>query len=727
MSVRQHRPARLMMIALMVVALLPLTGANASRAQAADHYPRSADGSFGLQGHGYGHGTGMSQWGSQGAAKAGLTYAQILGHYYPGTTLATGGPSSLEVWISADNDNNLWVRPSTGLAVTVGTTKDTLPTSYAGAGYSSWRVRLVTAQQDGQTLYQQRVEGYASGAWRHFKTYGGPARLTNDAALIRVVLPGGTEREYRGSLRARTAGGKLYTVNDVTMTDYLRSVVPAESPSSWEPAALQAQSVAARTYASRQAQTPPTSFYDICDTVNCQVYSGAASIVNGQRRVHEATSTNNAVAATAGKVLTYGGALAFTQFSASNGGYSSSGGIAYLPAKADKYDSAGGANPNHTWTTSLTAATIQAKYPQIGFVQALRVLERDGNGDWGGRIKSITIEGSRASVTLTGPTFRFAFGLKSEWFHVLPPTCPVVTRLYGTTRYATSVAEGRAAFPTSTSVVIVSADPAHMADGVVAAPFAYRKKAPVLLTERTGLPDVVSKDIADRGVTTAYVIGGEIPISPAVDAELAALGVKVVRIAGPSRYATAALVADAMGVDPSSAFIASGDPHHLIDALVAGGPAARLAWPILLTRRDALPAETAAALQRLTVSKTYVLGGALPITDSVVSDLQAAGRAPERLAGASLYDTATAVARTFETAVGTDRVLVASGARGNIIDALGGGTFGRIIVLSGPDALPSASATWIRENAPYTGVTVVGGPLAVSDAAVRGLKSVACG
>ena len=36
---------------------------------------------------GFGHGVGMSQYGANGAAKAGLTYRQILSHYYPGTSL----------------------------------------------------------------------------------------------------------------------------------------------------------------------------------------------------------------------------------------------------------------------------------------------------------------------------------------------------------------------------------------------------------------------------------------------------------------------------------------------------------------------------------------------------------------------------------------------------------------------------------------------------------------
>ncbi|MFI2708118.1 hypothetical protein ACH5WX_11280, partial [Nocardioides sp. CER28] len=45
-------------------------------------------GALHLTGHGYGHGRGMSQYGAEGAARQGLTSAQIIGFYYPGTTIA---------------------------------------------------------------------------------------------------------------------------------------------------------------------------------------------------------------------------------------------------------------------------------------------------------------------------------------------------------------------------------------------------------------------------------------------------------------------------------------------------------------------------------------------------------------------------------------------------------------------------------------------------------------
>lgn len=48
------------------------------------HY---ADGTFTFTTHGYGHGVGMSQWGAKALAEQGATAAEILAHYFPGTTL----------------------------------------------------------------------------------------------------------------------------------------------------------------------------------------------------------------------------------------------------------------------------------------------------------------------------------------------------------------------------------------------------------------------------------------------------------------------------------------------------------------------------------------------------------------------------------------------------------------------------------------------------------------
>ena len=52
-----------------------------------DFTVRYADGTFTFTTHGYGHGVGMSQWGAKALAEQGAAAAEILAHYFPGTTL----------------------------------------------------------------------------------------------------------------------------------------------------------------------------------------------------------------------------------------------------------------------------------------------------------------------------------------------------------------------------------------------------------------------------------------------------------------------------------------------------------------------------------------------------------------------------------------------------------------------------------------------------------------
>src|SRR3954447_9040443 len=55
--------------------------------------PAGAKTTFTIRGAGFGHGVGMSQYGAMGYASHGWSAAQILGHYYTGTTLGTTDPA----------------------------------------------------------------------------------------------------------------------------------------------------------------------------------------------------------------------------------------------------------------------------------------------------------------------------------------------------------------------------------------------------------------------------------------------------------------------------------------------------------------------------------------------------------------------------------------------------------------------------------------------------------
>jgi SpoIID/LytB domain protein len=241
-----------------------------------------------------------------------------------------------------------------------------------------------------------------------------------------LVTPAG-DRRYRGALRSASpsAGStSRVTVNVVKLDDYVQGVIAAEMPSSWEPQALRAQAVAARTYASFERDANASRYYQICDTSACQVYGGASA---------ETSSTIAAVRATNGVILTYHGSPAFTQFSSSTGGWTSDGGEPYLVAKRDPYDDFAG-NPMHTWTYHVSSSAIEASYPQVGRIVQMTATRREDHGDWGGDVYNARVVGTRGSVTLSGATLQAIYGLPSEWFMIKPTA---ITKRWKKLRFTT--------------------------------------------------------------------------------------------------------------------------------------------------------------------------------------------------------------------------------------------------------------------------------------------------
>ncbi|MEO5832401.1 MAG: SpoIID/LytB domain-containing protein, partial [Nakamurella sp.] len=273
---------------------------------------------------------------------------------------------------------------------------------------------------DGATAPATAPQGLRStfGAFRAAASVpaGGPVSFrATSTGIVEIITPAGDRAGYRGTMRAVRNGGSAITVDELALDDYVRAVVPRESPSSWRPAALQTQAVAARSYAYGYRSTNST--YDICDTAACQVYGGATR--NGTAL--EAASTDAAVAATSGIVRTYNGAPINAQFGSTNGGWTVDGRVPYLPAKADPYEAV--ANPPQAyanWTGSLTVASIESRFPTIGSFTRLRISERDGNGEWGGRVVAAVIEGNRGSLTVTGDQLRLALtaDVRSTYFQL---------------------------------------------------------------------------------------------------------------------------------------------------------------------------------------------------------------------------------------------------------------------------------------------------------------------
>lgn len=353
-----------------------------------------------ITGHGYGHGHGMSQYGAQGAALKGLTWKQIVAFYYPGTRLARG-TGEIRVLVTADTSTDVAVAPRSGLSVRDRGTGRTyrLPTI---SGLTSWRLNVSGTKT---------VIGYKTSRWHSYEP-GGLRALVGDGEFfasgpITLQLPSGS-RQYRGMLRSASpskGSSARDTVNVLSLDEYVKGVVPSEMPASWKPEAVRAQAVAARTYATWSRDSNASRYYQICDTTACQVYRGMSA---------EDSRSNAAVDATAGQILTYKGKPAFSQFSSSNGGWTSAGSVPYLPAKADPYDAVAG-NKGHSWKTTVPVSTLEKRY-SLGTLQRIRITSRDGHGDWRGRVNTMVLDGSRKDVTISGDTFRGIYGLRSRWF-----------------------------------------------------------------------------------------------------------------------------------------------------------------------------------------------------------------------------------------------------------------------------------------------------------------------
>jgi stage II sporulation protein D len=225
---------------------------------------------------------------------------------------------------------------------------------------------------------------------------------TSDSFLVRGLYPKSTsscKHVHRGTLGARYPGtlsitsaddGSLSIMLTLPFERYLEGL--AEVPPSWPGAALEAQVIAARTYAlahigwtGQQGETLQTP---ICASTDCQVYGGiAVPPTPGIQR------WDAAVARTQGQVLLYGGRPADTvYFSTSNGhtyGNDQVFGSAPLPYLRPVVERDDHASPTSHWRVPLPFGSLET------FLQA--------GGLWpaGARITSAHSTGS--TVQVTGP------------------------------------------------------------------------------------------------------------------------------------------------------------------------------------------------------------------------------------------------------------------------------------------------------------------------------------
>ena len=157
-------------------------------------------------------------------------------------------------------------------------------------------------------------------------------------------------------------------------------------------------------------------------------------------------------------------------------------------------------------------------------------------------------------------------------------------RIAGANRYATAASVSVEAGPSPKAQAVVASGE-FFADALAAGSLAAGPdRLPVLLASMHDVPDATMAALAQLGVAEVMLIGGTGILSPSVEQELVAAGLRVARFAGPDRFATSARVATEafarLGSNQVPLVMAAGTTFP--DALAAGPLLARIGGILLL-------------------------------------------------------------------------------------------------------------------------------------------------
>ena len=361
-----------------------------------------------FNGAGWGHGVGISHQSLPSRIAAGQTASTILGFYYPGTVL-TGGWTldNLRVHLASASRSRFRPRGSfelvlDGSAVYSSSATELFTVARAGDGWevtTSGGASLCPGQVcSGDVLQIRTADGTAveSSATRHSYSHG---------QITLSKMPGNTW--YR------------IVLANLDLEHYLRGV--AEVPPDWPAEALRAQAIASRSYALHVARENRSSDtwlvpFDLYSTTMSQVYSG---------NTRELSPRNGpwlqAIADTAGQVLTYGGEPALTLFTTSGGGYTENSGYAfneqhpYLVAAPDPFTAG---DPYTPWTRTYSVDALSRWLARVADtnVGTLQRIEVSGNISVSGRIDRATVRlvGSSATRSVSGSRFVFVVNKGAE-------------------------------------------------------------------------------------------------------------------------------------------------------------------------------------------------------------------------------------------------------------------------------------------------------------------------
>ncbi|MHB0740581.1 cell wall-binding repeat-containing protein [Peptostreptococcus stomatis] len=274
-----------------------------------------------------------------------------------------------------------------------------------------------------------------------------------------------------------------------------------------------------------------------------------------------------------------------------------------------------------------------------------------------------------------------------------------VERIGGINRYETCVDISKKSFDNSDVAILASGQKVH--DALTSGGIAAKLKAPLLLTKKDTLPNVVMDELKRLKVKKVIFVGGEQSISKSVENELAKT-FKVQRVSGKDRYETSIKLAEELNKTSKQENIIVN--ANTVDALSAGAVAAKLNRSIILTDGKNLP-EGSKSIVDINSSSNVIIGG----TDS----MNIKGLKGDRISGINRYETSTKIAEKYYQG-NNDKVVLANGT--NYIDALSAINLvlskKAPVLLAKTDALDASVSKYLEKNA--KGAYLLGGEDSIS-------------
>lgn len=234
-------------------------------------------------------------------------------------------------------------------------------------------------------------------------------------------------------------------------------------------------------------------------------------------------------------------------------------------------------------------------------------------------------------------------------------------RIYGATRYETSYLAAKKGWTTSDTVII--APGMSYPDALCAGPLAAKNNAPILLARNESLSSQseLKNLLSSLKVKKAIIVGGPTVLSTSFENEIKSMSISTERLGGLNRYETSVKIAQEVGTT-GEVVISTG--LNFADSLSISSIAGIKGMPIILTKNSEFPSSARNYLNSKNITKTYVVGGSVIISDALFKTF----KNPERLGGSDRYATNEIILNRFKSSLNTSQMYLTLGT--NFPDAL---------------------------------------------------------